>query len=146
MIDEKTLIQNRPENLNDRMDDELKSANHKGWNECNSYWINIICSQPKVGDWVLCSERLPGNAKHKGAFCPKYQIMTEYGVTEGWYNPDHESWYVLFWFMYPIHEYKYIDFERGDIPKVVKVPRASKIVTAWRPLPEPWEGEKKDEE
>lgn len=38
--------------------------------------------------WIPVSERLPENAKHKGAFCPKYYVMTEFGQTEGWYNPD----------------------------------------------------------
>ena len=49
--------------------------------------------------WIPVSERLPDNAQHKGVFCPKYQVMTKYGVTEGWYNPDYQSWYVLLWFM-----------------------------------------------
>ncbi len=41
--------------------------------------------------WIPVDERLPENAKHKGALCPRYQLMTKYGVTEGWYNPDLES-------------------------------------------------------
>ena len=34
--------------------------------------------------WIPVDRELPPNAKHKGAFCPKYQVMTKYGVTEGW--------------------------------------------------------------
>ena len=41
--------------------------------------------------WIPVEERLPENAKHKGALCPRYQLMTKYDVTEGWYNPDLES-------------------------------------------------------
>lgn len=88
--------------------------------------------------WISVDERLPENAKHKGVFCPKYQVNTKYGVTEGWYNPDVKSWYCLFWFMakrYLEHE---IDFAKGDVPKVVRVPLESDIVIAWRPLPEPY--------
>ena len=86
--------------------------------------------------WTPVSERLPDNAQHKGAFCPKYQVMTKYGVTEGWYNPDYESWYVLLWFMTKRFHETDIDLKRGDIPKVVKIPLKAGIVTAWMSLPE----------
>lgn len=86
--------------------------------------------------WIPVSERLPDNAQHKGAFCPKYQVMTKYGVTEGWYNPDYESWYVLLWFMTKRFHETDIDLKRGDIPEVVKIPLKAEIVTAWMPLPE----------
>ena len=41
--------------------------------------------------WIPVDRKLPPNANHKGALCPRYQVMTKYGVTEGWYNPDLES-------------------------------------------------------
>lgn len=88
--------------------------------------------------WIPCSERLPKNAYEKGTICPRYYIMTKYGVTEGWYNPDFNSWYVLIWFMTGRCINEEIDLERGDVPKVVKVPLESGIVTAWQPLPEPY--------
>lgn len=86
--------------------------------------------------WIPVAERLPENAKHKGALCPKYYVMTEYGVTEGWYNPDVKCWYALLWFMDVRFEEWNINIDKGDIPKLVKnVP-----VIAWMPLPEPYEG------
>ena len=88
--------------------------------------------------WIPVTERLPDNAQHKGAFCPKYQVMTKYGVTEGWYNPDYESWYVLLWFMTKRFHETDIDLKRGDVPEVVKIPLKAGIVTAWMPLPEPY--------
>jgi len=92
------------------------------------------------GEWIPVSERLPENAKHKGAFCPKYYVMTEFGQTEGWYNPDVGCWYVLLWFMDARFETWNISLERGDVPKLVKnVP-----VTAWMPLPEPYKAESED--
>lgn len=100
--------------------------------------------------WIPVERELPPNAKYKGAFCPKYQVMTKYGVTEGWYNPDCESWYVLVWFIR--HSYfGDIDFERGDNPKVLRLSNAvnnvQHILTAWKPI-EPYrperEGEGKD--
>ena len=92
--------------------------------------------------WIPVEERLPENSKHKGSFCPRYLIDTKYGVTEGWYNSDVESWYCLFWFMtmrYLEHE---IDFEKGDVPKVIRVTLESDIVIAWKPLPEPYRPQK----
>lgn len=92
--------------------------------------------------WIPVEERLPENAKHKGALCPRYQLMTKYGVTEGWYNPDLESWYILIWFMTERYLDSEIDFERGTWPKIVrcenKVNDRHGIVMEWRPLPEPY--------
>lgn len=97
--------------------------------------------------WIPCSERMPEKAKIKGVFCPKYQIMTDYGVTEGWYNPDQSGWYVLFWFMTGRFLESEIDFKKGDVPKVVFISDDGKVkVIAWRPLPEkyqPKDGEEK---
>ena len=92
--------------------------------------------------WIPVSERLPENAKHKGAFCPKYYVMTEFGQTEGWYNPDVGCWYVLLWFMDARFETWNISLERGDVPKLVKnVP-----ITAWMPLPKPYKAERNEQE
>lgn len=47
-IDRKELLNSRPEYLNPQMKDEIKSARHQGWNDCNSYYYNIIIEQPTV--------------------------------------------------------------------------------------------------
>ncbi len=47
-IDRKELLNNRPEYLNPQMEDEIQSARHKGWNDCNSYYYDLIIKQPKV--------------------------------------------------------------------------------------------------
>lgn len=103
--------------------------------------LSIIDKQPKVGEWIPVEERLPENAKHRGAFCPKYQVKTKYGITEGWYNPDVESWYCLFWFLLGRYDETDIDLEKGDKPKVIRVPDGTGIVIAWKEPSEPWEGE-----
>ena len=82
--------------------------------------------KPRTGEWIPVTERLPENAKHKGAFCPKYYVMTEYGVTEGWYNPDVKCWYALLWFMDGRFEEWNINIDKGDIPM---------------PLPQPYKAE-----
>ena len=98
--------------------------------------------------WISVEEQLPENAKHKGALCPRYQLMTKHGVTEGWYNPDLESWYILIWFMTERYLDSEIYFERGTWPKIVrcenKVNDRHSIVMAWRPLPEPYKSERRD--
>ncbi len=97
---------------------------------------SLIDNLPKIGEWISCSDRLPENSKHKGAFCPKYKVMTKYGETVGWYNPDFESWFVLMWFMTERYLTEEIDFERGDVPKIVRAPLDTNIVEAWKPLPD----------
>lgn len=89
-------------------------------------------------DWIPVEKELPPNAKQKGAFCPKYQVMTKYGVTEGWYNPDVNAWYVLIWFMTDRYLESEIDFDKGDKPKMLMLPdkvnNERHILTAWKPL------------
>lgn len=89
--------------------------------------------------WIPCSERLPDNAEHKGSICPRYYVMTIYGQTVGWFNPDYDSWFVLIWFMTARYLESEIDMERGDIPKIVRAPLEYGIVKAWKPLPEPYQ-------
>ena len=88
--------------------------------------------------WIPVDRELPPNAKHEGAFCPKYQVMTKYGVTEGWYNPDAEGWYVLIWFMTDRYLESEIDFDKGDNPKIVfltdEVNSKRNILTAWKEM------------
>ena len=61
MIDEKKLIQDRPEFLNEQQDISLqneKGGYNKGWNDCLNRFIDIIDTQPKI-DWISVDERLP---------------------------------------------------------------------------------------
>ena len=102
-----------------------------------------------MNDGGMPGEReLPPNAKHKGSFCPKVRVMTKFGETYGWYNPDRESWYVLAWFMTDRYLDSEIDFDRGDKPKIVRLPDEvndkTHILIAWRPLLEPYRLERSD--
>lgn len=128
-------------------------------NEAIERIIRSACSSGKCYDaclygegnceydgWIPVDRELPPNANHKGALCPRYQVMTKYGVTEGWYNPNYESWFCLLWFMNKKFTKGYIDFERGDVPKVVQIEKGIDIVLAWRPLPEPYRPERNNEE
>ena len=108
---------------------------------------DIICKHMNDG-WIPVERELPPNAKHKGAFCPKVRVMTKFGETYGWYNPDCESWYILTWFMTKRYLDGEIDFERGDKPKIVRLPDqvndTKHILVAWQPLPEPYRPERSD--
>lgn len=110
--------------------------------------VEEIIRKHMTDGWIPVEQELPPNSKHKGALCPRYQVMTKYGVTEGWYNPDYESWYILCWFMGNDHLKHEIDFERGTFPKVVRCENSVNdkhgIVIAWRPLPEPYQAERSD--
>lgn len=144
MIDEKKLIEHIK---------ALETAYQRFWEKFDSeddFWdmnacgsiIAYIEDMQKVGEWIPCSERLPENAKHRGAFCPKYHVKTKYGITQGWYNPDTESWYCLFWFLVGRYDETDIDFEKGDKPKVVRILDGTGEVLAWKEPSELWEEEK----
>ena len=90
----------------------------------------LKAGQPK---WISVSERLPENAQHKGAHCPRYKVYTKWGETEGWYNPDKGCWYFLLWYF----DGEKVDFEHGDNPKLAHEINGAKVVTHWMPLSEP---------
>lgn len=99
----------------------------------------MIANCVTVQEWISVKDRLPENSKKEGAFCPRYFVMTKYGESFGWYNPNFKSWFVLFWFFTDRLLEKEIDFERADVPKIVKVPDG--VVTHWMSLPQPPKGE-----
>lgn len=73
MIDEKVLLQSRPEALNDKMDMDLqnqKGGYNNGWNDCLFMFIDRIKKQPKVGEWIPVTERLP--EEHESVFAKFY--------------------------------------------------------------------------
>ena len=125
---------------------ELKERNTaKAPEEIQDAARNIIRKHMNDG-WISVERELPPNAKYKGALCPRYQLNTKYGVTEGWYNPDLESWFVLVWFMTKRYLNGEIDFENGAHPKIVRceneVNEKHRIVLAWRPFPESYQAER----
>ena len=129
---------------------ECTSEDHyikKAWGLCLDRVVGIIRNHMNDG-WMPVERELPPNAKHKGSFCPKVRVMTKFGETYGWYNPDRESWYVLAWFMTDRFLDSEIDFDRGDKPKIVRLPDEvndkTHILIAWRPLLELYCPERSD--
>lgn len=66
IIDSYELWQSRPENLNEDMEDPIESAENRGWNQCNRSWIKTIEEQPRVDQWIPCSEDMP--AEYESVF------------------------------------------------------------------------------
>lgn len=98
MIDENKLI------------DELKQSGLIPDNEHENAIVDLINNQPKIGEWIPCSERLPEKGETviactlKGTFAGQYH-------DEGWYREN------MFFY---------------DSEILVK------DVVAWQPLPEPY--------
>lgn len=103
-------------------------------------WVDFVDDAPTVSGWISVKDRMPENAKHPGAYCPRYLVYTDYGITEGWYNPDRECWYGFLTFMIDSNEFCVwnIDLECGGVPKRVK----NLPVKYWMPMPEPPKGGK----
>lgn len=115
MIDEKKLI--------DAIETYAKDKTDIG------YWydrlwgmrmaIEIINQQPKVGEWIPCSERLPKVPQNiDDDDCPEFNVMIKGAsiATTLKYSPD-GAWF-------------------DDLGQVYEV-------IVWMPLPEPWKGEYK---
>lgn len=97
----------------------------------------------KIDGWIPVEELPPEDDRE---YCTRYQIMTKYGVTEGWYQPDGNVWYVLLW--RHLCENGEIDFEKGDIPtlELIDPEIRTDIISAWCPLPGPYRLERSEGE
>ena len=136
MIDEKKLIEESPEWLNPNCGG--KEEYNKGWNDCNKYWCNTIERQPKVGEWIPCSERLPDDRDNRFYMCtvenheedqPMFcQYEEEYGF--GFWND-----------IYDEHTLGFVDSEFKTNEEL-----GYEKVIAWQPLPEPYRTEKESEQ
>lgn len=110
-IDSYELWQSRPENLNENMENPIESAENRGWNQCNRSWIKTIEEQPRVGEWIPISEKLPENIKTVLVTIKELEqpILGWYGNKFGW---------------------------RIVMPEFVNIKDFT--VIAWMPLPEPY--------
>ena len=99
MIDEKKLI------------DELKQSGMIVDNEYGNTIVDMISNQPKIGEWIPCSKRLPEKGETVIA-------CTSDGTFAGQYHE--EGWYREYMFFY-------------DSEILVRE------VIAWQPLPEPYQ-------
>lgn len=68
MINEKKLIEELKENNFDIL---MTDADCFGLGKCTENVIELINKQPKVGEWIPCSEALPPKPKENRAFDKK---------------------------------------------------------------------------
>lgn len=111
---------------------KVSADESKAWYE-RFVVVNNALELLKEQEWIPISERLPENAEHPGAFCPKVRVLTVWGESYGWYNPDVKAWYFLEWYMDSSRNH--LDFERGDYPGISYTPRNTNLITHWKPIP-----------
>jgi len=95
----------------------------------------IIKNQPKIGEWIPCSERLPEESG--------YYLVTYHDWSDGNYLPKFDDIHVRR-LHYQVSEH----FTGWNYPKCVdKNAEADehKEVIAWQPLPEPYKEVKENE-
>ena len=132
MIDEKKLIDGSTWYPNTLTNTAPSHAD--GWNNCNRDWIKRIEEQPKIGEWIPCSERLPKDGtsvlvtlahSYDDSDYAEYSIARYIDVFNGERHWCDNEYGYLEW-------EKYSDGRGGcSLYKVI----------AWMPLPEPYKGE-----
>lgn len=90
LIDRKELLNNRPEYLNPKMEDEIQSARHKGWNDCNSYYYDLIIKQPKAdtSNYIKIPEEIDDAAEKLGEILKLITDMLAEVLQEFKNNPE----------------------------------------------------------
>lgn len=126
MIDEKKLIEDIHEYFK-RHIDNIYCKDADGDKTVilnfNADIHRIVENQPKVGEWILCSERLPEEKIN-----PVTHDLYEYPVTADFRG---------------VKDVRYYKFGKGHWWHGAGV--VDHLVIAWMPLPEPYREEKKDE-
>lgn len=110
MIDEKKLIEDILQHEN-----VLASANHvykSGYRDRQVEIIDIINRQPKVGEWIPVSERLPDDGETY--LITNAESFEQYHTYKGWYDGTKGIWHMT-----------------GNFERKMNV-------IAWMPLPEPY--------
>ena len=84
--------------------------------------IKYVQKMPKVGEWIPCSERLP---EEDGIYIVDDRVFNSPWIHTAGFEVSSQAWCENHGVYY---DDKYGRYEDGR-------------VTAWQPLPEPWEGE-----
>ena len=110
MIDEKKLIEERPEYLNpNRLGHE---EYNKGWNACNDMWFKLIKAQPKVGEWIPCSSgKLPQRQDSENFNLEMYLVRLKDNRIRLGYRDEKGTWRNEHWNKLNVIEWKPIDTE-----------------------------------
>lgn len=122
MIDEKKLI----ESINNQikwMNNEAKTKSDEDFIEGLKVALALIDEYPKVGEWILCSERLPeaNGYGHYFLCCLKNGVIRILGYSKELFTTCPSGFY----------------YEKGGLAWKQDVNH----VIAWQPLPEPYKEE-----
>ena len=125
MIDEKKLIEELEKQIVTITTPDDPEIRTKYWNAGISYAINCIEKQPKVGEWIPCSEGLPEEVEGAEYYDSVIVTLNDGRVAEGCYRNADKEW----WVDAPDREH----FSENMTDRVI----------AWMPLPEPYKGPEK---
>lgn len=125
MIDEKKLLENLIPLLNEHGDMYFAGR-----------IIGMIGSQPKISEWIPCSERLPDNIEDDSV---QYLITVKVGKYE--YEIDFGWWSKIS--KYDNCKKKWVDYFGWTVGNDWDEGQGMEVI-AWQPLPEPYIGEHHD--
>lgn len=98
MINEKKLIEELKENNFDIL---MTDADCFGLGKCTENVIELINKQPKVGEWIPCSERLPEEPLFEKGYIVQSEYIKEpfsaYWDGENWTDVYDEEIEVIAW-------------------------------------------------
>lgn len=126
MIDEKKLIAEIREYIDEYKELDMQGVINLKWCAMMDV-LELVESQPKVGEWISIDDRLPTLGT--------WNIVT---IKNHLMGGRKELRYPVI-YMEKMYDVGYGFYENGTD---ILMPEYSEI-TAWQPLPEPWEGEEK---
>ena len=121
MIDEKKLIAEMREYIDEYKELDMQGIHNLKWCAMMDA-LELVESQPKVGKWIPCSERLP---EKDGIYIVDDRASNSPWIHTAGFKASSKAWCENHGVYY---DDKYGRYEDGR-------------VTAWQPLPEPWKGE-----
>lgn len=124
MIDEKKLIAEIREYIDEYKELDMQGVINLEWCAMMDV-LELVESQPKVGEWISIDDRLPTLGT--------WNIVT---IKNHLMGGRKELRYPVI-YMEKMYDVGYGFYENGTD---ILMPEYSEI-TAWQPLPEPWEGE-----
>lgn len=119
MIDENKLITEL-----EKLKQEVNMPSDIVWNNLLKVCIDTVNEQPKVGDWIPVSKRLPEENKNSEYYDSVIVTLDDGRVACGCYRNRDKEWWV--------------DAEDGEKYSI----NATGHVVAWVPLPESYKEEK----
>ena len=111
-----------------------------GWESVRDYAEEVVSDIPSAenkGEWIPCSERLPKDLEVVNITWINHRPMTYYAdIKDKPFTATAIHYKDKWWWYSPICEDLLAEYGKSECDKM----DADIEVTAWMPLPEPWEG------